>query len=233
MKQLKLLEAPDFCYTQQLVAGVDEVGRGALFGPVVAAAVILSPETLLTLIDIGVTDSKQLSSGQRQHLVGQIRAVAVDCQIGIASVAEIDQLNILQASLLAMQRAILKLQVQPDLCLIDGNQKIPTLLLPQQTLVKGDQHSVAIAAASIVAKVWRDRFIARLAAHYPAYDLLANKGYGTTRHRQALQRLGPSPLHRRSFSPCRVNQLGTRVGREAIAPISPISTQLDLGSATL
>lgn len=229
-KQLKLLEAPDFFYTQQLIAGVDEVGRGALFGPVVAAAVILSPETLLPLIEMGVTDSKQLSSGQRQQLGVQIRAAAVDCQIGIASVAEIDQLNILQASLLAMQRAILKLQVQPDLCLIDGNQKIPTLLLPQQTLVKGDQHSVAIAAASIVAKVWRDTFITRLAAHYPAYNLIANKGYGTARHRQALQRLGPSPLHRRSFSPCRVNQLGTRAGTEAIAPIL---TQLELGPATL
>ena len=230
MKQLKLLEAPDFGYTQQLIAGVDEVGRGALFGPVVAAAVILSPETLLPLIEMGVTDSKQLSSRQRQQLVGQIRAAAVDCQIGIASVAEIDQLNILQASLLAMQRAILKLQVQPDLCLVDGNQKIPTLLIPQQTLVKGDQHSVAIAAASIVAKVWRDTFIARLAAHYPAYDLMSSKGYGTARHRQALQRLGPSPLHRRSFSPCRVNQLGTTACSEAIAPTL---TQLELGSSTL
>lgn len=226
-KQLKLLAAPDFAYTHELMAGVDEVGRGALFGPVVAAAVILSPETLSPLIETGVTDSKQLSSQQRQQLALQIRAVAIACEIGIASVAEIDQLNILQASLLAMQRAIAKLPVQPSLCLIDGNQKIPSLLIPQQTLVKGDQHSVAIAAASIVAKVWRDTLIARLAAHYPAYDLMANKGYGTARHRQALQRLGPSPLHRRSFSPCRVSQLETVSSAEAIAPTV---VQLELGS---
>ncbi|HEY9747813.1 MAG TPA: ribonuclease HII [Allocoleopsis sp.] len=226
-KQLKLLAAPDFAYRHELMAGVDEVGRGALFGPVVAAAVILSPETLSPLIEAGVTDSKQLSSQQRQQLSLQIRAVAIACQIGIASVAEIDQLNILQASLLAMQRAIAKLPVQPSLCLIDGNQKVPSLLIPQQTLIKGDQHSVAIAAASIVAKVWRDTFIARLAAHYPAYDLMANKGYGTARHRQALQKLGPSPLHRRSFSPCRVSQLETISSTEAIAPTV---VQLELGS---
>ncbi|MBD2096677.1 ribonuclease HII [Trichocoleus sp. FACHB-591] len=224
-KQLKLLEAPDFLYTQELIAGVDEVGRGALFGPVVAAAVILPPNKLSSLIQVGVTDSKQLSSRQRQQLAGHIRTVAIACQIGLASVAEIDQLNILQASLLAMQRAILKLQVQPSLCLIDGNQKIPRLAITQQTLVKGDQNSVAIAAASIVAKVWRDQFIARLAAHYPAYDLLANKGYGTTRHRQALQRLGPSPLHRRSFAPCRVRESSTASVLEAIAPTC---TQLEL-----
>lgn len=226
-KQLKLLAAPDFSYTQELMAGVDEVGRGALFGPVVAAAVILPPEALSPLIEAGVTDSKQLSSGQRQQFALQIRAVAIACEIGIASVAEIDQLNILQASLLAMQRAIAKLSVQPNLCLIDGNQKIPTLLIPQQTLVKGDQHSVAIAAASIVAKVWRDAFIARLATHYPAYDLMSNKGYGTVRHRQALQRLGPSPLHRRSFSPCRVQELGVTGSRDAIAPTT---IQLELES---
>ena len=226
-KQFKLLEAPDFAYTQDFMAGVDEVGRGALFGPVVAAAVILPPEALTPLIEAGVTDSKQLSSRQRQHLAHEIRAVAIACEIGIASVAEIDQLNILQASLLAMHRAIAKLSVQPSLCLIDGNQKIPALLIPQQTLVKGDQHSVAIAAASIVAKVWRDTFITRLATHYPAYDLISNKGYGTARHRQALQRWGPSPLHRRSFSPCRVNELGATGSSDAIAPTT---RQLELGS---
>jgi len=224
-KQLKLLEAPDFSYTQELIAGVDEVGRGSLFGPVVAAAVVLSPETLSPLVEAGVTDSKQLSSRQRQQLAIQIRAGAIAYQIGIASVAEIDQLNILQASLLAMKRAILKLQVQPSLCLIDGNQKIPALLIPQQTLVKGDQHSIAIAAASIVAKVWRDKLIIRLATHYPDYDLVASKGYGTARHRQALQRLGPSPLHRRSFSPCRVHELSTPGSSPAIAPTI---TQLEL-----
>ena len=233
-KQLKLLEAPDFSYIQELIAGVDEVGRGALFGPVVAAAVVLPPETLSSLIEAGVTDSKQLSSGQRQQLAGQIRAKAIACQIGIASVAEIDHLNILQASLLAMKRAILKLQVQPHLCLVDGNQKIPALLIPQQTLVKGDQRSVAIAAASIVAKVWRDKFIIRLAAHYPAYDLIASKGYGTARHRQALQKLGPSPFHRRSFSPCQVNEPVNELRAiDSSQAIASTITQLELEPSRL
>ncbi len=187
----------------KLVAGVDEVGRGSLFGPVVAAAVILSPEAAHSLKAAGVTDSKQLSPHQRQVLAQQIRAVATDCKIGMASVAEIDRLNILQASLLAMQRAILRLQPQPQLCLIDGNQRIPTLTIPQQTLVKGDQHSIEVAAASIIAKVWRDRLIIRLADRYPGYDLATNKGYGTRKHRQAIQQLGICRQHRQSFSPCR------------------------------
>lgn len=222
-QQLKLLEAPDFAYLDSAIAGVDEVGRGALFGPVVAAAVMLPPEALTRLINVGVTDSKQLSSNQRQQLARQIREVAIDCQIGIATVAEIDQINILKASLLAMHRAILKLSPPPQLCLIDGNQKIPTLTIPQQTLVKGDQHSIAIAAASIIAKVWRDTLIARLAPLYPAYDLIANKGYGTARHRQAIAIYGSSPLHRRSFAPCRSPQA------PAIAPSSATNaTQLTI-----
>ncbi|NES97002.1 MAG: ribonuclease HII [Desertifilum sp. SIO1I2] len=181
------------------IAGVDEVGRGALFGPVVAAAAIL-PETMRsTLVHLGVKDSKQLSSVKRQKLACQIRAIAIDCQVGVATVAEIDELNILQASLLAMRRAVEKLQVTPQLCLIDGNQLIPGLELPQQTMVGGDRENLAIAAASIVAKVWRDRLIVRLSTRYPEYDLAANKGYGTLRHRLALQQYGRSPLHRQSF----------------------------------
>lgn len=183
-----------------VVAGVDEVGRGALFGPVVAAACILSEEKAGELATCGVRDSKQLSPSARNRLATQIQALAVDCQIGVASVREIDQFNILQASLLAMKRSILKLKISPDLCLIDGNQRIPNLGIPQQTLVKGDQQSIAIAAASIVAKVWRDQLIVRLAAKYPEYDLANNKGYGTTKHRQALMDYGRSPLHRKSFS---------------------------------
>ncbi|MGC8713316.1 MAG: ribonuclease HII [Leptodesmis sp.] len=186
-----------------IVAGVDEVGRGCLFGPVVAAAVILPDSALADLTLAGVTDSKQLSALQRQHLATQIKALAVDCRIGYASVREIDRLNILQASLLAMKRAVLRLKVQPDLCLIDGNQRIPGLAVPQQTLVKGDQTSLAIAAASIIAKVWRDELISRLAVRYPQYDLASNKGYGTHAHRRALQQFGPSPYHRTSFGPCR------------------------------
>lgn len=187
-----------------LVAGVDEVGRGSLFGPVVAAAVILPPLAHPILTQAGVTDSKQISAKRRSTLFPQIQSLALDYCVGLASVHEIDRLNILQASLLAMKRAIYRLKVQPTLCLVDGNRPIPQLSIPQQTLVKGDQRELAIAAASIIAKVWRDQLIVRLAAKYPGYDLEANKGYGSAQHRQALQQLGPSRQHRLSFAPCRV-----------------------------
>lgn len=177
------------------------MGRGAWFGPVVAAAVLLSPEAELELAALGVTDSKKLSPKRRQILVGEIRDRAIDCQIGVATVAEIDRLNILQASLLAMRRAILQLNPAPSMCFIDGNQPISDLNISQQTIVGGDGNSIAIAAASIVAKVWRDELITNLAAEYPQYDLARNKGYGTAKHRQALQQYGVSDLHRRSFRP--------------------------------
>jgi ribonuclease HII len=186
-----------------VIAGVDEVGRGALFGPVVAAACILPDEVLKELASCGVRDSKQLSAGARSRLAVKIRAVAVDCQIGVASVREIDRLNILQASLLAMKRAILKLSVTPDLCLVDGNQRIPNLSIEQETMIQGDARSIQIAAASIVAKVWRDELILRMAVKYPEYDLKNNKGYGTAKHKLALERCGVSAFHRVSFSPCR------------------------------
>lgn len=187
-----------------LVAGVDEVGRGALFGPVVAAAVILPASALPALAAEQVRDSKKLSAARRLQLAAKICQVATDWQIGFASTAEIDRINILQASLLAMKRAVLKLKVQPELCLIDGNQSIKDLSVPQQTVVKGDEQSLAIASASIVAKVWRDALIVRLAAKYPMYDLVTNKGYGTQRHLQALEKYGPSRLHRMSFHPCQI-----------------------------
>jgi len=196
------------------ISGIDEVGRGALFGPVVAAAVLLQEQHYPTLISAGVTDSKQLSSGERERLVLDIHNVALDCQIGLASVGEIDRLNILQASLLAMKRAVLKLKRQPDQCLIDGNQVIPSLSIPQKAAIGGDRKFVAIAAASILAKVWRDAMIVRLASRYPNYDLAANKGYGTQRHRHALQIYGPSPLHRLSFKPC---QLHPEPGKVALS----------------
>lgn len=185
-----------------LVAGVDEVGRGCLFGPVVAAAVILPADGWQALKNAGVTDSKKLSATQRERLVKLIQIQAIDCKIGIASVAEIDRLNILQASLLAMHRSLLKLSPQPELCLIDGNQRIPGLSLPQKTIVQGDSQCLAIAAASILAKVWRDQLIVRLADQYPEYDLINNKGYGTKAHKKALALYGASPQHRLSFSPC-------------------------------
>ena len=202
--QFNLCELPDLSDTQRLVAGVDEVGRGALFGPVVAAAVILPASTLPQLAIIGVKDSKQLSRLRRLKLAQEIQRLALDWRIGYATSYEIDQINILQASLLAMKRAVLKLKVQPNICLVDGNQSLPDLAIPQQTMVKGDERSLEIAAASVVAKVWRDELVIRFAAKYPNYDLVANKGYGTERHRLALQQYGPSRLHRISFSPCRV-----------------------------
>jgi len=193
---------PELKTNSEWIAGVDEVGRGALFGPVVAAAVMLPRSSLEQLMIAGVRDSKQLSHKRRQDLATQIRSVAFDLRIGYATASEIDEINILQASLQAMGRSILKLKSPPHLCLVDGKTPIPDLAIPQQNIVGGDRQSVIIAAASIVAKVWRDEWVMRQAAKYPQYDLAANKGYGTQRHRLALQQHGPSPQHRRSFRPC-------------------------------
>ncbi|GAX36165.1 ribonuclease HII [Nodularia sp. NIES-3585] len=187
-----------------LVAGIDEVGRGALFGPVVAAAVILPACALPKLIAANIKDSKKLSSCRRIQLAKQICELATDWRIGFASSAEIDQINILQATLLAMKRAVLKLKVQPQLCLVDGNQLIKDLRVRQETIVKGDERSLTIAAASIVAKVWRDDLIMRLASKYPSYHLEKNKGYGSQKHLVALQQYGASRLHRKSFRPCQI-----------------------------
>ncbi|NEP11999.1 MAG: ribonuclease HII [Symploca sp. SIO1A3] len=200
-------ELPTLSDKKKLVAGVDEVGRGALFGPVVAAAVILPASALPQLALAGVKDSKQLSASRRLKLAEEIKSTALDWRIGYATRNEIDQINILQASLLAMKRAVLKLQVQPDLCLVDGRQSLKDLSVPQRTMVKGDQRSLEIAAASVVAKVWRDDLVMRLARRYPNYDLTANKGYGTQRHRLGLQQYGASPQHRLSFRPCRVDTI--------------------------
>jgi ribonuclease HII len=182
-----------------LIAGVDEVGRGSLFGPVVAAACIISEPDLALLGELGVTDSKLLSPKTRSLLALKIRECAIACQVGMASVQEIDRLNILQGTLLSMKRAVLRLKVPPDFCWIDGNQKIPNLGIPQETMIKGDRNSLLIASASIIAKVWRDELMIRLADKYPEYDLENNKGYGTAKHREALQRYGVTPQHRLSF----------------------------------
>lgn len=187
-----------------LVAGVDEVGRGALFGPVVAAAVALPTKAIPQMAALGVKDSKQLSARRRTELVEPIQELALACQVSYATVEEIAALNILQASLLAMKRAVIKLEFKPDLCLVDGRQALPELGIPQHNLVRGDCRSPLIAAASIVAKVWRDALIVRLADQYPEYDLAQNKGYGTPKHCLALRKYGPSPLHRLSFRPCRI-----------------------------
>jgi ribonuclease HII len=203
-KNLKLnnSELRIFELCQHPVAGVDEVGRGALFGEVVAAAVILPVASFDDLEKAGVTDSKKLSPKRRTELDRLIRDMAVDCQIGTATVAEIDNINILAASLLAMERAIAKLMPQPNHCLIDGNQRLrfqEISPVAQTTVVQGDKFSLSIAAASIVAKVWRDRALDDLARDYPEYDLAQNKGYGTAKHRAAILKFGRTALHRQSF----------------------------------
>ncbi len=181
---------------QGLVAGVDEAGRGPLAGPVVAAAVILDERQLIA----GLADSKKLTALRRERLFDEIRAKALCCSVAEASVEEIDRLNILQATLLAMRRAVQGLRLKPALVLVDGN-RLPVLDIPAQAIVKGDALVPAISAASILAKVHRDRWCAEVHAQYPQYGFDAHKGYGTAAHLQALRAHGASPLHRRSFAP--------------------------------
>ncbi|MEN9206799.1 MAG: ribonuclease HII [Gloeomargarita sp. GMQP_bins_120] len=186
--------------------GVDEVGRGALCGPVVCAAVVLDQAGEAYLRRLGLRESKQLSSQQRQRWAPQIQDMALAWHIAWAEPWEIDALNILQATLLAMRRAIAAIPVTPDLCLVDGNHPIPDLPHPQRTVIEGDRREIPIAAASVLAKVWRDEYLCRLSREYPVYDLARNKGYASPTHRQALQRYGPSSIHRLSFLPCQVSQ---------------------------
>lgn len=206
-KNFQLLESTT---PEMLVAGVDEVGRGALFGPVFAAAVVLPLSKLPELLEIGVKDSKKLSCQRRLELIERIEQLTLARAISYATAKEIDRINILQASLLAMKKALLKLRVQPSICLVDGNQAIPGFSISQITLVKGDERSPAIAAASIIAKVWRDELIVRLANQYPHYDLISNKGYGSAKHLLALRQYGPSPQHRMSFRPCQLQPNSSR-----------------------
>lgn len=179
-----------------LIAGVDEVGRGPLAGPVVAAAVILDPARPIA----GLADSKTLSPLRREQLAVEIRAKALAWALGRAEVAEIDRLNILQASLLAMQRAIAALSIVPDQALVDGN-RCPLLACPCRAIVRGDATVPAISAASILAKVARDAEMGELHERYPRYGFAQHKGYPTAAHRDALRRFGPCPEHRRSFAP--------------------------------
>jgi ribonuclease HII len=188
----------EFHSEAQRLAGVDEVGRGPLAGPVVAAAVILDPRRPLE----GLKDSKQLSERRREELDAQIRERALAWALGRAEVHEIDRINILQASLLAMQRAVAALTVAPELVLVDGN-RCPRLDYPSQAVVKGDTLVPAISAASIIAKVARDREMVELDRRYPGYGLAKHKGYPSKAHLSALQDLGVTPVHRRSYAPVR------------------------------
>ena len=179
-----------------LIAGVDEAGRGPLAGPVVAAAVILDDLHPIP----GLADSKKLTALKRERLFDQIRAKALCCSIAEATVEEIDQLNILQATLLAMQRAVNGLRLKHSKVLVDGNQ-LPVLDVLAEAIVKGDSKVQAISAASILAKVHRDRLCLSMHAQYPEYSFHLHKGYGTAAHLAALQEFGASPWHRKSFSP--------------------------------
>lgn len=188
----------DFTLVEELVAGVDEVGRGPLCGVVVTAAVILDPARPI----LGLNDSKKLTEARRELLFDEIREKALSWCIARAEVEEIDQLNILHATMLAMQRAVAGLHITPRLALIDGN-RCPQLAVPSAAVVKGDSKVPAIAAASILAKVSRDREMQALDRQYPGYGIAGHKGYPTAVHLEALQRLGPTPVHRRSFGPVR------------------------------
>ena len=181
-----------------LTAGVDEVGRGPLCGDVVTAAVILDPNNPIA----GLNDSKKLTEKRREALYLEIKEKALSFCIARASVAEIDELNILQASLLAMHRAVAGLSVQPEFVLVDGN-RVPNWPYRAQAVVKGDSRVPAIAAASILAKVTRDREMAEFDTVYPGYGMAEHKGYPTKVHLEALKQLGITPIHRRSYAPVR------------------------------
>ena len=183
-----------------LVAGIDEAGRGPLAGPVVAAAVILSPDNMI----IGLNDSKKLSHGKRESLFKDISAKAANIGIGIVDCRMIDSINILNATLMAMKQAVQNLGVLPDILLIDGNKTIAGMKIKQKAIVKGDSISFSIAAASIVAKVTRDRIMLRMHKKYPQFGFDRHKGYGTKAHMEALKAYGALPIHRFSFAPVKL-----------------------------
>lgn len=197
--QLTVTNYYELILRQQPIAGVDEVGRGALCGAVVAAAVILNPEFYGLLIEAGVRDSKKLSAKEREELVPKIQAAAHSYYIGMATAAEIDRMGITKANFLAMTRAIEGLAVTPEICLIDGKYPVRDISIPQKCLIKGDDRSVSIAAASILAKVHRDQIMRELSIDHPEYDFASSKGYGTPKHRSALEKHGAISEHRRSF----------------------------------
>lgn len=185
----------------QLVAGIDEAGRGPLAGPVVAAAVILPPD----YVNIEINDSKQLTAGKREELYEIINKEAVAIGMMVVDADTIDRVNILQATLQAMRDAVLELPTSPDFLLIDGNQRVP-ILTPQKPIVKGDSLSISIAAASIIAKVSRDRIMEMYHRQFPQYNFQQNKGYGTKEHLDAIKQFGICKIHRKSFHVKNLNQ---------------------------
>ncbi len=196
MSQIDLWQIEHACFAngRSVVCGVDEAGRGPLAGPVCAAAVILPPDLEIP----GLNDSKKLTDKKRRELYNIITAQAVTYGISLVDEKTIDEINILQATFLAMERAVAQLSVRPDLALVDGN-RAPSLPVPVKTVIKGDSLSASIAAASILAKVTRDRLMEELDETYPVYGFAVHKGYGTKRHYEALTEFGPSPVHRMTF----------------------------------
>lgn len=211
-EQLDLLWMPP---VTGLLAGVDEAGRGPLAGPVVAAAVILDDLQPI----VGLNDSKKLTARSRERLFDEIRAKALCCCIAEASVEEIDRLNILHATMLAMKRAVDGLRLRPALVQVDGNRVPPHLGVAAQAIVKGDAKVQAISAASILAKVHRDRLCDALHARYPLHGFEAHKGYPTPDHLAALSQHGVTPAHRRSFAPVRLALADGRIA----APVEPVT----------
>ena len=196
MSDVNLWEIEDGFYEKGIgvICGVDEAGRGPLAGPVCAAAVILPPHLEIP----GLNDSKKLTDKRRRELMPLIKEQALAYGIAFATEQEIDELNILQATFLAMERAIQQLNIKPDLALIDGNRE-KDFGIPVQTIIKGDSRSANIAAASVLAKVTRDDLMLEMAKKFPQYQFEVHKGYGTKKHYEALREFGPSPIHRMSF----------------------------------
>ena len=185
------------------IAGVDEAGRGPLAGPVTAAAVILPKDANIPYLN----DSKQLTPKKREELFEIIKKEALAYSVFSADSDTIDKVNILQATFIAMSESVKSLNAIPDLCLIDGNHKIPGLTLKQEAIIDGDAKSAAVAAASILAKVTRDRIMLDCAQNFPQYGFEKHKGYGTKAHLEALKKFGPCPIHRRSFAPVKQRQV--------------------------
>ena len=202
--KISLFEFDNVFYGKGLsfVSGVDEAGRGPLAGPVVAAAVILSKDTFID----GVNDSKKLTEQKRNILFEKTKQTSVSYGIGIVDSKIIDEINILQATFLAMKKALEQLTVKPNLVLIDGNHTIPNLKINQQAIVSGDAKSACIACASILAKVTRDSIMLEYAKQYPQYNFEKHKGYGTKAHLEAIQKYGPCPIHRMTFAPLNSKQ---------------------------
>lgn len=191
-----------FSLGYKLIGGVDEAGRGPLAGPVVAACVVIGPDFRIDHAELAlVADSKKLSAKRREKLFSIIKEKTLAVEIGVVDNLGIDKINILQASFLAMRRAIKKLKIEPDYILLDGGFKIPKLDKPQTAIIKGDATVFCIAAASIIAKVSRDWLMSEIDKKYPQYDFAKHKGYGTKAHFAKIQEHGPCPIHRFSFSP--------------------------------